>query len=63
MLLERRIKDKDALKIVFNIIDSEDKRLNIGAINFIFLGRKSNGNYAKFKDVRRKIRKKFIYIK
>lgn len=28
--LEKRIKDKEALKIVFTIIDSEEKRLRIG---------------------------------
>lgn len=128
--LERRIKDKDALKIVFDIIDSEDNGLSIGAMtsqvlaifylndmdhfiketlkikyliryqddfllfhpskqylkycleelkkflekeklvlnkktriykstnNFIFLGRKPNGNYAKYRDVRRKIKKR-----
>ena len=131
--LERRIKDKDALKIVFNIIDSEENGLSIGAMtsqvlaifylndmdhfiketlkipyflryqddfllfhpskqylkycleelkkllnkeklvlnrktriykstnNFIFLGKKPNGNYAKFRDVRRKIKKR-IYL-
>ena len=128
--LERRIKDKDALKIVFDIIDSEENGLSIGAMtsqvlaifylndmdhfiketlkikyliryqddfllshpskqylkycleelkkflekeklvlnkktriykstnNFIFLGRKPNGNYAKYRDVRRKIKKR-----
>lgn len=128
--LERRIKDKDALKIVFDIIDSEENGLSIGAMtsqvlaifylndmdhfiketlkikyliryqddfllfhpskqylkycleelkkflekeklvlnkktriykstnNFIFLGRKQNGNYAKYRDVRRKIKKR-----
>ena len=128
--LERRIKDKDALKIVFDIIDAENKGLSIGAMtsqvlaifylndmdyfiketlkikyliryqddfllfhpskqylkycleelkkflekeklvlnkktriykstnNFIFLGRKPNGNYAKYRDVRRKIKKR-----
>ena len=30
--LERRIKDKDALKIVFDIIDSEENGLSIGAM-------------------------------
>ena len=29
--------------------------------NFIFLGKKPNGNYAKFRDVRRKIKKR-IYL-
>lgn len=128
--IERRIKDKDALKIVFDIIDSEENGLSIGAMtsqvlaifylndmdhfiketlkikyliryqddfllfhpskqylkycleelkkflekeklvlnkktriykstnNFIFLGRKQNGNYAKYRDVRRKIKKR-----
>ena len=128
--LERRIKDKEALKIVFDIIDSEENGLSIGAMtsqvlaifylndmdhfiketlkikyliryqddfllfhpskqylkycleelkkflekeklvlnkktriykstnNFIFLGRKQNGNYAKYRDVRRKIKKR-----
>lgn len=128
--LKRRIKDKDALKIVFDIIDSEENGLSIGAMtsqvlaifylndmdhfiketlkikyliryqddfllfhpskqylkycleelkkflekeklvlnkktriykstnNFIFLGRKPNGNYAKYRDVRRKIKKR-----
>ena len=128
--LERRIKDKEALKIVFDIIDSEENGLSIGAMtsqvlaifylndmdhfiketlkikyliryqddfllfhpskqylkycleelkkflekeklvlnkktriykstnNFIFLGRKPNGNYAKYRDVRRKIKKR-----
>lgn len=128
--LERQIKDKDALKIVFDIIDSEENGLSIGAMtsqvlaifylndmdhfiketlkikyliryqddfllfhpskqylkycleelkkflekeklvlnkktriykstnNFIFLGRKPNGNYAKYRDVRRKIKKR-----
>lgn len=131
--LKKRIKDKDALKIVFDIIDSEENGLSIGAMtsqvlaifylndmdhfikeelkikyyvryqddfllfhpskqylkyclnelkkfltneklvlnkktriykstnNFIFLGRKSNGNYAKHRDVKRKIRRR-IYL-
>lgn len=131
--LKRRIKDKDALKIVFDIIDSEKNGLSIGAMtsqvlaifylndmdhfiketlkipyflryqddfllfypskqylkycleelkkflaneklllnkktriykstnNFIFLGRKPNGNYAKFRDVKRKIKRR-IYL-
>lgn len=131
--LKKRIKDKKALKIVFDIIDSEEKGLGIGAMTsqvlaifylndmdhfikeilgikyfvryqddfllfhpskkyliyclneltrflnseklslnkktriyrntnkFIFLGRKPNGNYAKHKDVKRKIKKK-IYL-
>lgn len=131
--LKRRIKDKDALKIIFDIIDSEKNGLSIGAMtsqvlaifylndmdhfiketlkipyflryqddfllfssskqylkycleelkkflaneklllnkktriykstnNFIFLGRKPNGNYAKFRDVRRKIKRR-IYL-
>lgn len=131
--LKRRIKDKDALKIVFDIIDNEEHGLSIGAMtsqilaifylndmdhfikenlkiryfiryqddwlmfhhskeylkycleelkkflknenlalnkktrifkntnNFIFLGRKSNGNYSKYRDVNKKIRKK-IYL-
>lgn len=30
--------------------------------NFIFLGRKQNGNYAKYKDVKRKIKKRnYLY--
>ena len=131
--LKRRIKDKDSLKIVFDIIASEENGLSIGAMtsqvlaifylndmdhfikevlkikyyvryqddfllfhtskqylkycldelkkfleleklalnkktriykntnNFIFLGRKSNGNYARYKDIRRKIKKK-LYL-
>ena len=131
--LKRRIKDKDALKIVFDIIDSEENGLSIGAMtsqvlaifylndmdhfikevlkikyyvryqddfllfhpskqylkycldelkkfleleklalnkktriykntnNFIFLGRKSNGNYAGYKNVSRKIKKR-LYL-
>ena len=131
--LRKRIKDKDALKIVFDIIDIEEKGLSISAMTsqilaifflndidhfiketlkikyflryqddfllfhpskqylkyclnelekflekekltlnkktriykstnkFIFLGRKPNGNYAKFRDVRRKIKKR-IYL-
>lgn len=131
--LNRRIKDKDALKIVFDIIDNEENGLSIGAMtsqvlaifylndmdhfiketlkikyyvryqddfllfhqskqhlqyclkeikiflskehlclnnktriykntnNFIFLGRKKNGNYARYKNIQRKIRKK-IYL-
>lgn len=132
--LKRRIKDKDALKIVFDIIDSEQNGLSIGAMtsqalaifylndmdhfikekldikyfvryqddfllfhpskkyltyclsslteflnseklllnkktriykntnNFLFLGRKTNGNYAKYRDVKRKIKKKtYLY--
>ena len=132
--LERRIKDKDALKIVFDIIEIEEKGLSIGAMtsqvlaifylndmdrfiketlkikyyvryqddfllfhpskeylkyclneldkflekekltlnkktriykntnNFIFLGRKPNGNYAKYRDVKRKIKKRnYLY--
>lgn len=131
--LKRRIKDKDALKIIFDIIDIEENGLSIGAMtsqilaifylndmdhfiketlkikyflryqddfllfhpskqylryclkelekflkkeklilnkktriykstnNFIFLGRKPNGNYAKFRDVRRKIKKR-VYL-
>lgn len=131
--LEKRIKDKDALKIVYDIIDSEENGLSIGAMtsqalaifylndmdhfikeylkikyyvryqddfllfhesknylkyclnelkkflnseklllnnktriyknsnNFIFLGRKSNGNYAGYKNVSRKIKKR-LYL-
>lgn len=131
--LERRIKDTDALKIVFDIIDIEKNGLSIGAMTsqvlaifylndmdhfikevlkikyyvryqddfllfheskqylrqcldelkiflkkekltlnkktriykntnkFIFLGRKPNGNYAKYRDVKRKIRKR-LYL-
>ncbi len=131
--LKRRIKDKDALKIIFDIIDIEENGLSIGAMTsqilaifylndmdhfiketlkikyflryqddfllfhpskqylkyclnelekflkkeklilnkktriykstnkFIFLGRKSNGNYAKFRDVKRKIKRR-IYL-
>lgn len=130
---KRRIKDKDALKIIFDIIDIEENGLSIGAMTsqilaifylndmdhfiketlkikyflryqddfllfhpskqylkyclnelekflkkeklilnkktriykstnkFIFLGRKPNGNYAKFRDVRRKIKKR-VYL-
>ena len=29
--------------------------------NFIFLGRKPNGNYAKYRDVKRKIKKR-LYL-
>ena len=130
---KRRIKDKDALKIIFDIIDIEENGLSIGAMTsqilaifylndmdhfiketlkikyflryqddfllfhpskqylkyclnelekflkkeklilnkktriykstnkFIFLGRKLNGNYAKFRDVRRKIKKR-VYL-
>lgn len=133
--LERRIKDKDALKIVFDIIDSEENGLSIGAMtsqvlaifylndmdhfiketlkikyliryqddfllfhpskqylkycleelkkflekeklvlnkktriykstnNFIFLGRKPNGNYAKYRDVRRKLKSRLYLYK
>ena len=131
--LKKRIKDKDALKIVYDIIDSEENGLSIGAMtsqvlaifylndmdhfikeklkiryfvryqddfllfhpskqylnycleelkkflgneklvlnrktriykstnNFIFLGRKPNGNYAKYRDVKRKIKKR-LYL-
>lgn len=131
--LEKRIKDKDALKIVFDIIDNEKNGLSIGEMtsqvlaifylndmdhfiketlkikyfiryqddfllfhpskkhlkyclaelkkflgneklvlnkktriykstnNFIFLGRKPNGNYAKYRDVKRKIKRR-IYL-
>ena len=127
--LKRRIKDKDALKIIFDIIDIEENGLSIGAMTsqilaifylndmdhfiketlkikyflryqddfllfhpskqylryclkelekflkkeklilnkktriykIIFLGRKPNGNYAKFRDVRRKIKKR-VYL-
>ena len=131
--LRKRIKDKDALKIVFDIIDIEENGLSIGTMtsqilaifylndmdhfiketlkikyflryqddfllfhpskqylkyclnelekflekeklilnkktriykstnNFIFLGRKPDGNYAKFRNVRRKIRKR-VYL-
>ncbi len=132
--LKRRIKDKDALKIVFDIIEMEEKGLSIGAMTsqvlaifflndmnhfiketlkiryflryqddfllfhpskkylkyclgqlekflekeklqlnkktriykstntFIFLGRKPNGNYAKYRDIKRKIKKnKYLY--
>ena len=133
--LRKRIKDKDALKIVFDIIDIEETGLSIGAMtsqilaifylndmdhfiketlkikyflryqddfllfhpskqylkyclnelekflekeklilnkktriykstnSFIFLGRKPNGNYAKYRDVKRKIKKKFYLYK
>lgn len=133
--LERRIKDKEALKIVFDIIDSEENGLSIGAMtsqvlaifylndmdhfiketlkikyliryqddfllfhpskqylkycleelkkflekeklvlnkktriykstnNFIFLGRKQNGNYAKYRDVRRKLKSRLYLYK
>ena len=129
--LKRRIKDKDALKIVFDIIDSEENGLSIGAMtsqvlaifylndmdhfiketlkikyyvryqddfllyhpskkylkyclielekfllkeklslnkktrlykhtnNFIFLGAQQNGNYAKYRDVKRKLKKRY----
>ena len=128
--LKRQIKDKDSLKIVFDIIDSEENGLSIGAMtsqvlaifylsdldhfikeklkikyyvryqddfllfhpskqylkfclneikiflakekltlnkktriykntnNFVFLGRKKDGNYARYRNVRRKLRKK-----
>ena len=132
--LKRRIKDKDALKIVFDIIDSNTKGLYIGSMtsqvlaifylndmdhfikeqlrikyyvryqdefllfheskdylkycleqikiflekeklslnkksrifkstnNFLFLGRDKNGKYAKYRDIRRKIKKrKYLY--
>lgn len=133
--LKRQIKDKDALKIVFDIIDSEKKGLSIGAMtsqvlaifylsdldhfikeqlkikyyvryqddfllfhpskqylkyclneiknflskeklylnkktrlykntnNFIFLGRKKDGNYARYRNVKRKLRKKLYLYK
>lgn len=133
--LKRRIKDKEALKIVFDIIDSEENGLSIGAMtsqvlaifylndmdhfiketlkikyliryqddfllfhpskqylkycleelkkflekeklvlnkktriykstnNFIFLGRKQNGNYAKYRDVRRKLKSRLYLYK
>ncbi len=133
--LKRRIKDKDALKIIFDIIDSEKNGLSIGAMtsqvlaifylndmdhfiketlkikyliryqddfllfhpskqylkycleelkkflekeklvlnkktriykstnNFIFLGRKPNGNYAKYRDVRRKLKSRLYLYK
>ena len=35
--LKRQIKDKDALKILFDIIDSENKGLSIGYRNFIIM--------------------------
>ena len=35
--LKRRIKDKDALNIVFSIIDSDEKGLSIGYRNFIIM--------------------------
>lgn len=132
--LNKRIKDKDALKIVYDIIDSEENGLGIGAMtsqalaifylndmdhfikevlkikyyvryqddfllfhpskqylryclteirsflakenltlnrktriykntnNFIFLGRTSNGRYARYRDVKRKLRKRaYLY--
>ena len=131
--ITKRIKDKDALKIVFDIIDSEKNGLSIGTMtsqvlaifylndmdhfiketlkikyfiryqddfllfhpskqylksclnelkkflenenlvlnkktriytnsnNFIFLGRKSNGNYARYRNIRRKIKRR-IYL-
>lgn len=132
--VSKRIKDKDALKIVFDIIDSEKHGLNIGSMtsqilaifylndmdhfikeklkikyyvryqddfllfhpskqylkyclnelkkflekeklrlnnktrlfkcnnNFIFLGRNKYGNYSKYRDVRRKLKKKrYLY--
>ena len=133
--LKRQIKDKDALKIVFDIIDAENKGLSIGAMtsqvlaifylsdldhfikeqlkikyyvryqddfllfhpskqylkyclneirnflykeklylnkktrlykntnNFIFLGRKKDGNYARYRNVKRKLRKKLYLYK
>ena len=133
--LKRKIKDKDALKIVFDIIEIEKEGLSIGAMtsqilaifylndmdhfikeklkikyyvryqddfllfhpskrylkfcleelkkfleqekltlnrktkiykntnSFIFLGRKPDGNYTKYRDVRRKIRKRFYLYK
>ena len=39
--LERRIKDKDALKIVFDIIEIEENGLSIGYRNFIIMESKS----------------------
>lgn len=131
--LEKRIKDKDSLRIIFDIIDSEKNGLSIGLMtsqvlaifylndmdhfiketlkiqyfvryqddfllfhpskkylkyclnelkkfleneklvlnkktriyknsnSFVFLGRKPNGNYAKYRDVRRKIKKR-LYL-
>ena len=35
--LERRIKDKKALKIVFDVIDSDENGLSIGYRNFIIM--------------------------
>ncbi len=133
--LKRRIKDDDALKIVFDIIDSEENGLSIGAMssqvlaifylsdldhfikevlkikyyvryqddfllfhpskhylkycldeiklflkgeglnlnaktrlykntnNFIFLGRTKDGNYARYRNIRRKIRKNIYQYK
>lgn len=133
--LRKRIKDEEALKIVFDIIDIEKNGLSIGAMtsqvlaifflndmdhfikeklkikyyiryqddfllfhaskkylqyclnelniflkkeklilnkktriykntnNFIFLGRKQNGNYSKYRSVRRKINKKYYLYK
>ena len=133
--LKRRMKDKDALQIIFDIIDTEEKGLSIGSMtsqvlaifylndmdhfikeilkikyyvryqddfllfhpskkylkyclaeltkflekekltfnrktriykntnNFIFLGRDKNGRYAKYRDVNRKLKKKFYLYK
>ena len=92
----RKIKDKEALEIVFKIIDSEEQGLGIGNMtsqilaifylnnldhyikedlilnrktriykntnNFIFLGRNKYGKYAKYREVKRKLKKKrYLY--
>ena len=35
--LKKKIKDKDALKIVFDVIDSDDNGLSIGYRNFFIM--------------------------
>lgn len=68
----RRIKDKDSLKIVFDIIDSIDcglrnkeklylnnkTRIYSSSDNFLFLGRNCSGNPAKYRNVKRNIKNK-----
>ena len=43
------------------LILNKKTRIYKSTNNFIFLGRKPNGNYAKFRDVRRKIKKR-VYL-
>ena len=45
-----------------NLTLNKKTRIYKSTNNFIFLGRKPNGNYAKYRDVKRKIKKrKYLY--